>query len=315
MKKLCKHFGILVVVAVIGFSMSGCPTDTTGNNTGQVPSVGTPTGVTAIALTSNTIAVTWERVHWSWDWEAGYTGYRVYKSSSSSGTFSFLGYAYMTEYNISGLSSNTTYYFKVSAFSSRGESSLSLYAYATTRPSLLTLGVPTVGSRVSRSVHNHVDVYWWLEGDIEILGYHIYHSLAPSGPFVFYTTIWNYSLTTHQSGYFKVSAFNDSGEGPKSSAVASATPRTFNPLLGTPSVTAVRSGNNTFVNWTLGGGSFPPGTTFMVIRTFGSTTTTIITTSTSHTETTGTGMGQPRFFIIRVINNYHYGPHGNIVIR
>jgi hypothetical protein len=72
----------------------------------------------------------------SWSSVSGATGYRVYNSSSASGTYTQVGTVLSsstTSYTVIGLSPNTPYYFKVSAYNNDGESPQSLYASATTK--------------------------------------------------------------------------------------------------------------------------------------------------------------------------------------
>jgi hypothetical protein len=90
---------------------------------GYAPSA--PTGVTAYAISSSGIEASWDLVY-----EAEY--YYVYHSNSAYGTYTLVGEttgAYFQDYN---LSSNTTYYYKVTAFNNAGESSFSPYSSATT---------------------------------------------------------------------------------------------------------------------------------------------------------------------------------------
>jgi hypothetical protein len=84
-----------------------------------------PSSVSASAQSSSSITVSWSTV-------SGASGYRVYRSSSSSGTYSQTGEVYTTSHTDTGLSPNTTYYYKVSAYNSGGESARSSYASATT---------------------------------------------------------------------------------------------------------------------------------------------------------------------------------------
>ena len=84
-----------------------------------------PTGVTATPASSISITVNWSPV-------TGATGYKVYRNTSSSGAYSHVGTLASTSYTDSGLSANTTYYYKVSATNSAGESAQSSPVSATT---------------------------------------------------------------------------------------------------------------------------------------------------------------------------------------
>jgi hypothetical protein len=76
-------------------------------------------------LSSSNISVSWDSV-------SGASGYYVYRASNSDGLYSYFYETSNTFYTDTGLSSNTTYYYKVSAYNGYGESSLSSYDYATT---------------------------------------------------------------------------------------------------------------------------------------------------------------------------------------
>jgi uncharacterized protein (TIGR02145 family) len=88
--------------------------------------VGTPTGVTAAANSTSSITVSWSSV-------AGADGYRIYRSTASSGTYIQVGTSETTSYENTGLTANTAYYYKVSAYSSGGEGSQSDAVSATTK--------------------------------------------------------------------------------------------------------------------------------------------------------------------------------------
>jgi fibronectin type 3 domain-containing protein len=112
-----------------------------------------PSGITASALSSSNISV-------SWDWVSGADGYTVYRSTSSSGTYSYVGGTYDTYYTDTyGLSPGTTYYYRVSAYNnSYGEGSQSSsYGAATTYGGSIggpgTTGVPSASPYVMASLY------------------------------------------------------------------------------------------------------------------------------------------------------------------
>ena len=82
----------------------------------------TPTGVKATAGSSS-ISVTWNSV-------SGATSYNIYRSTSASGSYSYQTSVYSTSYTDYNVNAGTTYYYKVSAENSAGESSMSSYVSA-----------------------------------------------------------------------------------------------------------------------------------------------------------------------------------------
>lgn len=82
----------------------------------------TPTGVKATAGSSS-ISVTWNSV-------SGATSYNIYRSTSANGSYLYQTSVYSTSYTDYNVNAGTTYYYKVSAENSAGESSKSSYASA-----------------------------------------------------------------------------------------------------------------------------------------------------------------------------------------
>ncbi len=82
----------------------------------------TPSGVEATA-SSSYITVTWNSV-------SGADYYNVYRSTSASGTYSSVSTVYSTTYTDYNVNAGTTYYYKVTAENSAGESGKSSYASA-----------------------------------------------------------------------------------------------------------------------------------------------------------------------------------------
>ncbi|MGD8781702.1 MAG: BACON domain-containing carbohydrate-binding protein, partial [Ignavibacteria bacterium] len=109
--------------------------DTTVNFTGNPVPPSVPTGVTATANSSSSITVTWT------DGNTNETRYYIHRATSSSGTYSQLGYvgANVTTYTDTDLSSGTRYYYKISAYNVTGSSPYSDYASAITIPATPSL--------------------------------------------------------------------------------------------------------------------------------------------------------------------------------
>jgi len=123
MKNLFKVFGLIALVAIIGFSMAAC--DTGGDDGGGTKGgLTAPTGLTATPYSSSSIILTWNAV-------AGATGYNVYNGTSPSalGGPGSVTTNYATNYN---LPANTTVYYQIAAYNANGEGPRSSVVSATT---------------------------------------------------------------------------------------------------------------------------------------------------------------------------------------
>jgi hypothetical protein len=77
-----------------------------------------PTYISAYDNAPGSITITWYTV-------PDATGYKIYRSTSSSGSFIQVGSSTSSSYIDKGLSNNTTYYYRITAYNSNGESSQS----------------------------------------------------------------------------------------------------------------------------------------------------------------------------------------------
>ncbi|MDR2027904.1 MAG: fibronectin type III domain-containing protein, partial [Treponema sp.] len=113
---------ITVTVTRLGYfgSVTSDPTDTVIEGVPVAPS-----GVTAVASSTSSIRISWSPV-------SNATGYYVYQSSSSSGTYNRLATVTSTSYIDTGLSSSTSYYYRVSAYNDFGEGFQSARVVSTT---------------------------------------------------------------------------------------------------------------------------------------------------------------------------------------
>jgi fibronectin type 3 domain-containing protein len=85
-----------------------------------------PTTVYAQTQSSSSIQITW-------DYVSGASGYKVYRSTSSSGAYTEIAEVFSISYlNNTGLSSKTTYYYKVATVNSSGTGVMSTTYYSAT---------------------------------------------------------------------------------------------------------------------------------------------------------------------------------------
>jgi len=178
--------------------------------------IGAPTDVTATAVSSSSIKISWTAVTKA-------TGYYVYQSESANGTYTKLTTSSIStedngrSYTVTGLTANTTYYFKVSAYDSAGETAQSAYAYATT-----LLPTPT-GLTAIAEAGRSIKISW--TAVTGATGYRVYYSTSADGTYTIIatpaTTQYTASglFTANTIYYFKVSAYNSTAESAQSSSV------------------------------------------------------------------------------------------------
>ena len=202
--------------------------NTGGNNTsGGVTSVpGAPTGVKATAQSSSSIRITWNTV-------SGATSYKIYIGKASYSTFSeLIGTSTTTSYTDTDCKPGETWYYKVSAVNSAGESTLSSYTNATTPSSggnntggggasvPSAPNVPTVTPLSATSLQ----ISWSsVSGAVY---YKLYRSAPGESDFSLLkdnlsVTSWvDLNLTTGGTYYYRVSAVNTNGESGYKGAMA-----------------------------------------------------------------------------------------------
>ncbi len=159
-----------------------------------------PTGLSAASTSSGSITLSWSPV-------SGAAGYRVYRSSSASGSYSRLESnitSTSTSYTDNNLSPGTTYYYKVSAYKGTVESAQSSYTYATT-------GInPPTEIFATASSSSSIIVEWLPVSGAD--GYRVYRSSSASGSYLEMTTTSSISYTDNNLSpgttyYYKVSAY------------------------------------------------------------------------------------------------------------
>ncbi len=166
----------------------------------------TPQGLVGQALAATLIDLNWDRA-------ARARVYNLYRSDSEQGTYEKVAaYTNSRAFRDVGLLGNTTYYYKVSAVNTGGESPLSDAVAVTTR----SYSVPgeVMGLRLG-SGDGQVKLAWEEMYDAE---FYIKRSASASGPFatIANTASNSYTDTSVTNGmvyYYQVAAFNPAGEG------------------------------------------------------------------------------------------------------
>ena len=203
-----------------------------GNNSSGSGNKNVPTNVTAEAVSSNSITISWNAV-------TGASGYYVYIAESSSGPYTELGYAGSAlSYTSRNLATATTFYYKVKA----RDGQLSDPVSATT---LLT--APS-GVKAESLTSSSITITW--NDFANATAYRIYRSESYSGTYAEIGTSTSNSYTdtelaSNAEYYYKVSVRNNTLEGDQSSYVSTTV------LLHAPkSVTAEAvSSNSITISW------------------------------------------------------------------
>jgi fibronectin type 3 domain-containing protein len=153
------------------------------------------------------------------DWKSvsGASGYRVYRADNSEGPYSTIGStSYNAYYMDTGLAASTTYYYKVSAYNSVGESGLSDYASATTLS-----GIPAAPAGVTAEAQSSSSIRVSWKSVSGATNYVVYRAAGSEGPYANIASTGSASytdtgLSANTAYYYKVSAGNDYGEGAQS---------------------------------------------------------------------------------------------------
>jgi fibronectin type 3 domain-containing protein len=202
-KLLTGIFCILLVLG-IGLFLAGCEDDFE-----EVPY--SPDFVYAFTVSENSIEISWDSVR-------NAEGYYIYRSTNADGPYKKVDSTKSTSYIDTGLDSNTTYYYKVSAYNKAGESEKSNYDYTTTK-----LDIPGIPKNVSATANKSTGIFPSISVTIrwssvsDATGYRIYYSSSAEDNYnlLIETSSISYTktgLTPETTYYYKVSAYNSIGE-------------------------------------------------------------------------------------------------------
>ena len=150
----------------------------------------------------------------TWNAVSGATSYKVYRATSQKGTYSLLGTVTTTSYTNTGAKAGTTYWYKVKAVNSAGESAYSNVVSGKTTVTTLTMGHSSTSGK---------PMLTW-KAVSGAASYKVYRATAKNGAYsvINTTKALTYTNTGAALGttyYYKVEALNASGKSMGFSAV------------------------------------------------------------------------------------------------
>src|SRR5216117_3787688 len=287
----------------------------TPNPPATVP--GAPQGLGATAGDA-TIALVWSPP--GSDGGSPITNYKIYRGNSSGGESLFTEIGNILAYSDTGLSNGHTYYYKVSAVNAVGDGPLSNEASATPTAPATKPGAPR--NLQATPGDGQVTLNWQPpsnDGGSPILLYTIYRGNSSGGesflitvPLV--TTYTDATVTNGVTYYYKVSATNAIGEGPKSNE-ASATRSAPATPPGAPQGLSATPGDTTVsLTWSppsSNGG--PPITNYKIYRRTAGGGETLIATIGNQLSYSDGGLtnGVTYYYKVSAVNNEGEGPKSN----
>ena len=150
----------------------------------------------------------------TWNAVSGATSYKVYRATSQKGTYSLLGTVTATSYTNTGAKAGTTYYYKVKAVNSAGESAFSNVVSGKTTVTTLTMGHSATSGKPQLT---------W-KAVSGAASYRVYRATTKNGAYTVINTTkaltyTNVGAALGTTYYYKVEALNASGKSMGFSAV------------------------------------------------------------------------------------------------
>lgn len=258
--------------------------------------IGTPT-ITSITATSQTSATI------SWGAVSGATKYEVYRATSASGQYTKITTTTGTSFTNTGLTSGSTYYYRVAAYNASGlgnKSSVKAVRLSFTAPTITASYTPTSTSAYLEwsTVYN-------------ASGYYVYRSTSATGTYTkiattanrYYT---NSGLTSGTTYYYKIVAYNSSSTSSYSSYKAEKPVVVDVPVFY---YSTADSSSKVTIRWT----NVPSATKYYVYRSTSATGTYTSVGNTNKTTYTDTGLssGTSYYYKIRAYYNGTYSEYSS----
>ncbi len=203
-----------MVTAVNDSGESAFSNTVSGQNKAVTPKPAAPVVKIGNSATSGKPMLTWNAV-------SGATSYKVYRATSQNGTYSLLGTVTATSYINTGAKDGVTYYYKVKAVNSAGESPYSNIVSGQSKAVTPKPAAPVV--KIGHSASSGKPMLTWNAVD-GAASYKVYRATAKNGAYsvINTTKALTYTNTGAALGttyYYKVEALNAAGKSMGFSAV------------------------------------------------------------------------------------------------
>ncbi|MGH7393968.1 MAG: fibronectin type III domain-containing protein, partial [Candidatus Rokuibacteriota bacterium] len=211
------------------------------NATTQAAPLAAPSSLTANAVSKNQINLVWA------DSANNETGFKIERRASAAATFSQIATvgANVTSFSNTGLGAGATYHYRVRAYNASGHSAYSNEANATTLPPLAKAPGNLIANAISSS---QIDLAW-ADSSTNEDGFKIERRLGTEGAYSEIATVGaevtsysNTGLTANSQYFYRVRAFNASGNSAYSTAANATTLQ--NPPTAPDSLTAIAVSNS-----------------------------------------------------------------------
>jgi len=278
-----------------------------GAQTTPVSTPTVPTGVTASAVSSTQVNLTWTAV-------PSATSYKIYRTTSSSLIPVLVGTSLTPTFGDTDLTKSTTYYYAVSAVGTSGESGQSVQVSATTLSSS-SMASP-IGLTAIPTSSSQINLSW---GSVSgATSYTIYISTSPTGNFrgivsTGTTSATSVGLSAGTTYYYTVTATGKGAQSPQSAVVSATTLTASTAVSSAPSGLTATPTSSSQINlsWTPVSGA----TSYKIYRSQSSAGTYTLIGTSSVPSYTSTALVQKTTYYYKVsaVNSSGEGPLSTVV--
>jgi len=163
----------------------------------------TATGLKAISTSPSSIKISWNAV-------TGATGYALYRSTSATGGYVYIKSVTTTSYTNNGLTTGTTYYYKIKTYVMVGTTKISSVTGDAASASPIAAPAAPTGLAVVSAGPDSIQISWNPVAGVS--GYSIYRSTSATSGFAYIKAVTspgytNTGLTTGTTYYYKIKAY------------------------------------------------------------------------------------------------------------